>query len=366
MNKEENKEKKVLFFGIYNPEYSRNRVLMRGFKENGFEVFECRVAPQKQTGFKKYWKLYKEYKKIKKEKFRWVIVAFPGQGVVWLAFLLFGRNIIFDAFLSLYDSNIYDRKVCKPFSFRAFFYWFLDWYSCLLAKKVLLDTNEHIKYFSKTFLIPKKKFIRVFIGSDDLIFYPKDTKKSKTKKENSDFVLHFHGNFIPLQGIEYIIEASNILKDENFKFNIVGDGGTLNKKIKQKVLDLGLEEKTVFHGRVPIEEIPCFIENSDICLGIFGDTEKTKRVIPNKVYECMAMKKPIITADTPAIKEIFKNYENVILSSVSNGADLAEKIKYLKENKEKMEEILENAYDLYNEKLTPERIINDLISSLQK
>lgn len=80
----------------------------------------------------------------------------------------------------------------------------------------------------------------------------------------------------------------------------------------------------------------------------------------------MAMKKPIITADTPAIKEIFKNYENVILSSVSNGADLAEKIKYLKENKEKMEEISENAYNLYNEKLTPERIINDLISSLQK
>ncbi len=100
---------KVCYFGIYNSEYSRNRVLISGFKKNGAEIYECRVGPRVGKA-KKFINLYKEYKKIKHNKFDYVIVAFPGHSVVWLAWLLFGKRIIFDAFTSLYNSNVYDRK----------------------------------------------------------------------------------------------------------------------------------------------------------------------------------------------------------------------------------------------------------------
>ena len=84
-----------------------------------------------------------------------------------------------------------------------------------------------------------------------------------------------------------------------------------------------------FFHRVQEKKLPDFIQRSDIQLGIFGNTIKTKMVIPNKVYSAVAMKKPVITADTPAIRELFSNYENCVLCKIANGKDLAKKIEQL-------------------------------------
>jgi glycosyltransferase involved in cell wall biosynthesis len=89
-----------------------------------------------------------------------------------------------------------------------------------------------------------------------------------------------------------------------------------------------------FHERVPYEELPLFISNADICIGIFGDTPKTQRVIPNKIYEYLAMHKPIITADTPAIRELLTDAKNVVLCKTADGEDLARKIRLLQDNHE--------------------------------
>ena len=79
---------------------------------------------------------------------------------VWLARLLFGPKIIFDMFVSLYNSEIEDRgKGNKVWNY------FLDWHSARLAGKVLLDTQEHIRYVSSLVHLPQNKFIRVFVGS---------------------------------------------------------------------------------------------------------------------------------------------------------------------------------------------------------
>ena len=46
---------KVLFFGIYDPKYARNRVLREGFERNGWTVTEVRVDPREYRGLSKYW-----------------------------------------------------------------------------------------------------------------------------------------------------------------------------------------------------------------------------------------------------------------------------------------------------------------------
>src|SRR3989344_4396171 len=116
--------KKVLFFGIYDPNYSRNAVLMLGFRENGWEVDECRIDPKQVGGLRKYLQLWKEGKKLKGDKFNLIIVAFPGHTVVWLARLLFGKKIIFDMFVSLYNSEVEDRG-----NVNRMWNYLLDWYS---------------------------------------------------------------------------------------------------------------------------------------------------------------------------------------------------------------------------------------------
>jgi len=146
---------RICYFGIYDPEYARNQVLIGGLKENGVAVIECRVDPRKYPGLSKYWNLWRAGLKIRKrETFDYIIVGFPGQSVYWIAYLLWGKRAVLDMFVSLYDTNVLDRKLYGRLNIRCFRDWFYDWYSIHLASYILLDTREHIKYISDIFSIP--------------------------------------------------------------------------------------------------------------------------------------------------------------------------------------------------------------------
>jgi len=180
------------------------------------------------------------------------------------------------------------------------------------------------------------------------------------------FVVEFHGNYIPLQGIQYIIRAAHIIQKGGFndlQFKIIGKGQTY-KSVKSLSDKLNLSN-VIFIERIPIEKIVKYIKNADICLGIFGDTDKTLRVIPNKVYEAIAMKKPVISADTPAIRELFRGGENILLCQRANPEDLAEKILLLKEDAALRARIAEGGYKLYKEKATPKIIGKELANILK-
>ena len=332
---------RICYFGIYDPNDSRNRGLIKGLKENGVEVVQCQVHPAQPF---KYWKLFKKHRQIK--DYDIMIVGFPGHPAMPLAKLICRKPIIFDAFVSLYDSNIFDRKNASPHSLEALKCWFLDWVSCSLADKVLLDTNEHIKYFVKTFGIRREKFKRVFIGSDDTIFSPKDYQKN-----TNEFLVLFQRSYSPLHGVEYIIEAAKKLEQENIRFNLFGHG-----QIHQMAVDLSkrLNVKNVnFVRPIPEEELVKHIARADICLGIFGRTSKARRVIPNKVYDALACRKAVITGESPAERELLKNRENVLFCKMASSKDLAEKILELKNNPELRNKIANNGYKLFKEKLFP-------------
>lgn len=186
----------------------------------------------------------------------------------------------------------------------------------------------------------------------------------KTDLKNK-FTVGFHGTFIPLQGVQFIIRAAKELEhDREIVFEVVGSGQK-HEEIISLAKELGL--KTVnFVGMVPLDELPVRIRKPDICLGIFGDTQKALQVIPNKVYECIAMRKPVITSDTPAIRELFTDRENILLCRVADSKDLADKILVLKKDKKLMKKIAEGGYNLYKEHATPKVIAEKLLIDLKK
>ncbi len=352
--------KKICFFGIYDKNYSRNRILIRGFAANEIGIVYCDINPREVKGFKKYTVLYKKWKEIKHISVDAVVVAFPGQTVMWLAKLLFFRKpIIFDAFISLYDSNVLDRKLHGALSIKGFRDYFLDWYSVRLANIVISDTHEHISYFVSGFNANRRKFIRVPVGIDPEIFYPRQRTSPQVM-----FDVYFHGSFIPLQGVQYIIDAAEELRGEGISFTIIGNGQEF-RKIRAAAEVKRIMDYVHFIDPKPLEELPAYIANADICLGIFGDTAKTQRVIPNKVYECLAMEKPIITADTPAIRELLTDGKNVILCKAGDGEDLARKIRMLKENANIRHSIAQSSYELAVKYLTPSDIVKELMREVR-
>jgi glycosyltransferase involved in cell wall biosynthesis len=222
-----------------------------------------------------------------------------------------------------------------------------------------LDTNEHIKYFSELFNTDEKKFIRIFVGSDDDVLFPKNNCATLNKK----FVIHFHGYFIPLQGIEYIIKAAHLLRKEDIFFNLIGNGQTYAKaKALSEKLDI---KKIEFIDSLPYEKLRDQMSQADICLGIFGNTDKARRVIPNKAYEALAVGRPLITGDSSAIRELFTDRTNVLLSKMANENDLASKIMELKNNADLRNKISDNGYALFKNQLLPQTVVEPLINFLK-
>ncbi|MBP9822424.1 MAG: glycosyltransferase [Candidatus Pacebacteria bacterium] len=343
---------KIIYFGAYDPQYSRNRVLIRGLKDNGVEVVEC---SDRSRSILKYLRLVFKYFRLKKD-FDLMVVGFPGQEVMFLAKILTRKPIVFDAFTSHYGGHVLDRGTSSPKSLSAFYYKFLDRYSCLLADMVLLDTNAHINFFVETFGLPVGKFKRVFVGSDSSVFYPRPDPL------NEKVVVHFHGNYIPLQGVRYIIEAAKILENESIHFNLIGRGQTYDKDI-DLAKKIGVKNIT-FIDRVGYSELADFMTQSDICLGVFGEKIKTGLVIPNKIFEALAMSKPIVTARTEAIQELLKDEENVILCQKGDPKDLANKIRELANSRDLRFKIGSNGGDLFSRALKEKIIAGDLINCI--
>ena len=86
-----------------------------------------------------------------------VFVGFFGQPLVPVIKKLTSKPIVFDAFLSAYDTMCFDRKKFKPDSCAGGFFYWLDKHSCEQSDRIILDTNAHIDYFLKTFGLPKGK-----------------------------------------------------------------------------------------------------------------------------------------------------------------------------------------------------------------
>jgi len=181
--------------------------------------------------------------------------------------------------------------------------------------------------------------------------------------ETDKFQIFFHGNFIPLQGVQFIVKAAKILAgNPEIIFYLIGQGQTRAEAIElAKQLEL---KNIIFIDRVPGNELPSRLKAADLCLGIFGDTEKTLRVIPNKVYECIAMAKPVISADTPAIRELFTDRENILLCKVADANSLAGKILKLKNNEDLRRKIAVGGYELYRSQARPAVIGKKLLESL--
>jgi glycosyltransferase involved in cell wall biosynthesis len=343
----------VCYFGFYDPNYSRNRILIKGLRQNGVEIIECN---SRLRGLAKYLELIKKHFKIRKN-YDVMIVGFPGYQTVILAKFLTKKPVIFDAFTSIYDSMVYDRQLARPGSLMAEYYWLLDWASCKLANKILLDTNANIEYFVKNFKINRSKFLRVFVGSDNEVFYPLEQKS-----KHDYFLVHFHGYYIPLQGIEYIIRAAKILEKENIKFNLIGRG-QIYENIRKLAEELKVENIN-FIDSVPYEELKNYIAEADICLGIFGVTEKAQRVIPNKIYEYLAVGRPVITGDSPSIRELFNDQQEIVFCKMGDAEYLAKKILELKENSQLRDIIAKNGHDFFIKNLIPIKIVKDLIKIL--
>ena len=312
----------ILAFGYHDRSAPRHWNLKKKYEAEGWRVIECHTEAKGLIG--KWRDLAKKYLTIQSQADA-VLVTIPGHTLMPLAWWLTRRprkKLIFDAFLSLHDTLIDDRKKYGAWSPMAAILFLVDWIDLRMADEVLIDTQEHRKFLIRRFGVAPDRIKAIPVGTRTNLFKP----GSPHPYREGTFNILFYGTYIPLQGIEHILDAAAILQESHpqVRFTLVGSGQTY-PAMRKRAENLHLQNVT-FRDRVPYEELPMLIHESHLCLGIFATSGKAKRVIPHKVYDAVACGVPVITADTPAIRE-FPNQDGIFLCRPGDPDDLAAKIK---------------------------------------
>lgn len=351
--------KNIIYFGTYEKNYPRNRLFIRALsKQFSLTELHCEIWGNNKNKTKlfnplglskvlfalarSYIKLFVMLKKTVKRG-DIVLTGFPGQ--FDLFFLVLVRailppiKIVANPLVSFYDTIVEDRALLADKGILAKM--LKTWEKFLFRKcsMVITDTIENKKYFCEKFCLNPNKVEVVYVGADTSVFKPIGIKK------NEIFTVLFYGTYIPLHGIENIIEAVKLCPKESIKWMFVGDG-QLFEVLEPKLNNLiksGFKIEVI--RWIEYEKLNDTINKSHIALGIFGTTEKSKRVIPNKLFQAVASATPVITASSDAIKEIFD--ESVLTTTSNDSASIAEKIIFAKEHYSLLNEKAQRAYNSF-------------------
>ena len=323
---------RVVFWGTYDTGKPRVRILLRGLKENSVTVHECHASIWESVEDKSQLKNWTTrikflikwalsyprliYCYLRLPKHDAVVVGYMGQLdvlIIWPFAKMRGVPIVWDAFLSLYNTVVEDRCLVSRRHPVAYLLFMWEWLACRAANLVLLDTCAHAEYFVNTFSLPSRKAAAVLVGVEPEKF-PLNKKQSNSVSTDGRLTILFFGQFIPLHGVDTIIRAAQIMETDPVQWVLIGKGQEQDK------IEHMLKEHPLHNLKwipwVPYEELTSWIGSADICLGIFGDTQKAAQVIPNKVFQILSSGKPLLTRDSPAIQELIDhNMEGIFLVS---------------------------------------------------
>jgi len=373
----------IVHFGTYSTGegYPRNNVVSAALRHAGCRVVECHReawgdAPSRAAALTGRTAAIKTAVKlaaawvalawkylVKTPPHDLLIVGYPGHLDVFPARLLAalrGKPVVLDAFLSVYEAAVEDRGLLAPSSIKAKALKFIDEAGCRAADAVLLDTQAHIDYYSRNFKTRPEKFIRVFVGAEEDRFRP----PAPPPEVNAGEVLFF-GSFLPLHGAEVIIEAAKLLEDEeDIAFTLIGDGprwGLCKEMADESHTRITMEKRWMDYPALADR-----IARSEICLGIFSNGPKASRVIPCKVFNVLAMGKPLVTADTPAAREALTHGESAWLVKPGDPEALAGAIKKLHEDKKLREKIASGGMKVFKSRLDRRAIGKELAEELAR
>jgi len=310
---------KLLVTGSYLKDYPRNKTLIKCLSNN----FQIKAEPAEDSFIN-----LKILKILFKTTFDKVLFLWPVQKC-WPSIIfakILRKQILLDFFWSDYEGYILDRQLASKKSFKAMWYRFIDKMLLLLSNKVIFDTTGRADFFREIFTIATTQKFLIWPVIPDLAII--DNIEKQTNTEYGIVKILFYGHYIPLQGIETIIEAAKLLSDDTrFKFQLIGNGQT-KKRILNIVQQYSLSN-IAFIDTMPYDELIKHIKSADICLGIFGKTPKAQHVVPNKILDYLACSKPVITSYNTDLALYFKHKEDIYYCTMADPVSLKNAILHL-------------------------------------
>jgi glycosyltransferase involved in cell wall biosynthesis len=222
----------------------------------------------------------------------------------------FGKKLIVEMYISIYDTFVGDRKPLKGKQIEA---------GTRLAKSMrskdilaltksdfIIHTAQHEPSYWEKLLEIEIERQKVAIAPN---FNVSDLVRSN-KTRDGTLRICWWGTFIPLHGLDNILQAMQILQQQGVRFtcSLFGVDNDLFATYRQKIEQARLQDWVYLRKdlRFSDRSLPEYLVNHcDLALGIFGNTAKANNAIPNKLIEALSMALPTLTRSSPALSEFF-------------------------------------------------------------
>jgi glycosyltransferase involved in cell wall biosynthesis len=319
--------RRICYAGTYERDYPRNRLTIQALRDAGVRVEECHrpvferspdksaVGPVAMLAFAlrltfAYLLLIPDVG-LRLLRCDALMIGYIGQLdilVLGTVARIAGKPVIFNPLVSLTDTLVEDRKQFGEGSVPATVVRTVDTLSMKMADLVLADTDENADFFVQTFGIDRGRIAVVQVGAPESLFHP-----AATKPDDDDLDVLFVGKFIPLHGIDTVLQAVAILQERlpQARIELVGTG---QDYANARAMAAGLNLRNiVWTDWVPFEHLGNRIRQAAVVLGVFDGGPKAARVIPNKVHHALACGVPVVTRRSPAVERFLTDGESAML-----------------------------------------------------
>jgi glycosyltransferase involved in cell wall biosynthesis len=319
---------RVLYFGTYERNYPRNAQVISCLRRVGVEVEEHHVGVWE--GSRQSWRAgigsiarlsLAELRLLRRPAgdFDVLVVGYPGHFDLTAARRAArGRPVVFNPLVSLVDTFVADRGRFRDGSLPARFLRAVDRHALREADLVVADTRANADHLAELADLQPDRVEVAFVGAEERIFTP-------GWAADEPFTALFVGKLIPLHGVETILTAARAAPE--LRLRIVGSG-QLEPLLEQK------PDNVEWIRWVEYERLPDELHRAGAALGIFGNSEKALRVIPNKAFQALACGTPLVTADTPAARELLVHEQSALLVPPGNPSALADALQRLEADPE--------------------------------
>jgi glycosyltransferase involved in cell wall biosynthesis len=314
---------RVVYFGTYERRYPRNAQVISCLRRAGVEVGE-RHEPVWERREQKWSAGLEVVPRLALAQARLllrpgpagdaVVVGYPGHPDLPAARRAArGAPVVFNPLVSLVDTLVGDRARFRPGSLPARALAAIDRRALRSAELVVADTQANAVHLARLAGLSADQVAVCFVGAEERVFGPGWVP-------DEPFTAVFVGKLIPLHGVATILEAARIVPQ--LRLQIIGSGQ----------LDDLLEARppnVAWTRWVEYERLPGALHRAGCALGIFGTSDKARRVIPNKAFQALACGVPLVTADTPAARELLVDGESALLVPPGDPAALADALRRL-------------------------------------
>lgn len=175
--------------------------------------------------------------------------------------------------------------------------------------------------------------------------------------EDDSFKVIFTGNIGTAQGLQILPKTAELLKDENVKFVMVGDGRYL-AEFNAEVEKHGVADKFVMVPRQPAERIPELLAACDAAFLSFQDAELWRKTIPAKLQSYMACGMPIIASAEGETERVVEEAASGICCKIGDAEGLAEAV--LNMSKQDISAMAKNSRRYFEEHFDKQKLMDEM------